>query len=521
MPDCFDLLTEPLIGIRAGSLTLQVTLPEVLARLSGGGLDAYTGQRAHQTDPWHVLTVQLAASILARRPELKHDQPPDDPGFWRDGLFDLADGQASAWRLLEADSTRAAFMQHPLFGASELAEKFRPKAATPDELDIPVTSKNHDLKIARVRTDDVESWLYALVLYQTTSGFFGNGNYGAARMNSGTGSRPVVSVVASMNPSLRFRAELARVCAYRGVVLAKGFGYCARGTVLTWLRPWDRSGHQWTPSQLEPWYAEACRPLRLVATDRGIAALGATSQARQIGPKMPDGGDVGDPWIPINAENKKGRTALTVGPRGWTPALVTSLLFEDGYEASPMQVIPEGSGDLIFTASVLARGQGSTEGFHRLELPIPARVRPRLFQREERGSLGKSAQSLLSDANELRSAVRMALTLLTEGGPDKPDTGAVAVTRWVDSRAARLEQGWSRAFFDHLWRSADEDAEAVRREWRAQLLSLGLATLERALQDMPRPSNRRWRARVRAEGALTAMLRKKGWTFATTQEEFA
>lgn len=520
MPD-LDLLTAPLIGIRTGTQALKVPLPDVLARLASAELDAYTGQRAHQADPWHVLTVQLAASVLARQPDIKPDSPPTNPGFWREGLLDLADGQASAWHLVEPDATTPAFMQHPLIGATELADKFRTKASAPDELDVPVSSKNHDLKIARAQADDAESWLYALVLYQTTSGFFGLGNYGAIRMNSGTGSRPVVSVVASTNPALRFRSELNRVCAMREVVRKKGFGYADRGVVLTWLHGWDRSGHQWMPKQLEPWYVEACRPLRLIATEGVIKALGAISQARQIGPKTPDGGDVGDPWIPINTENKKGRTALTVSARGWTPTLVTKLLFEDGYEPAPLQVIPDGCGDLIFTASVLARGQGSTEGLHRIELPIPARVRPRLFQREERGSLGKSAQSLLSDASELRNAVRLALTVLIEGGPDKVDTGAVAVTRWVDSRVAQLEQGWSGAYFDHLWRSADEDAEAVRRDWRARLLSLGHDTLTRALQDLPTPSNRRWRARVRAESALNAMLRKKGWALATTQEEVA
>lgn len=519
-----DLLTEPLIGIRHGAQAMRVSLPEVLAWLSRGELDAYTGQRAHQSDPWHVFTVQLAASVIARRTDARPDDPPVATSFWREALLELADEQASAWHLVEADLTLPAFLQHPLAGEKELADKFKPKdpkARTPDELDVLVTSKNHDLKIARSRANDPESWLYALLLYQTTSGFFGNGNYGAVRMNSGTGSRPVVSVVPSLHPAMRFRDELRRLCTMREDVLRKGYGYQSRGTALTWLCLWDRAGHQWMPSDLEPWFVEACRPLRLVQRDHGIEALGAVSQARQIGPKSPDGGDVGDPWIPINTENKKGRTALTVGGRGWTPSLVTNLLFEEGYEASPLQNIPNGAGPLCLTASVLARGQGSTEGFHRLALPIPARVRPRLMQREERDQLGKTARTLLRDADELKSAARLALIVLAEGGPDKADLGADAVKRWVDARVAPLEQNWGSAYFEHLWRIADEGAEPVRKAWRGHLLALGRETLRCAMHDLPHPTNRRWRSRVRADATFNASLRKKGWTFETEQEELA
>lgn len=41
---------------------------------------------------------------------------------------------------------------------------FDPKARSPDELDVLVTAKNHDVKMARVGTDTVEAWLFALVV---------------------------------------------------------------------------------------------------------------------------------------------------------------------------------------------------------------------------------------------------------------------------------------------------------------------------------------------------------------------
>jgi CRISPR system Cascade subunit CasA len=61
-----DLLTDPLIGVRTSQGERLVALPELLAALSAGTVEGYTGLRAHQADAWHVFLVQLAASVLAR-----------------------------------------------------------------------------------------------------------------------------------------------------------------------------------------------------------------------------------------------------------------------------------------------------------------------------------------------------------------------------------------------------------------------------------------------------------------------
>lgn len=131
-----DLLRDPLIGIRTSAGAVRVNLPELLAALVGGEVDAYTSLRAHQADPWHVFLVQLAASILARNPAVT--VPPSDPNFWRAGLLELADGVSSAWELQVEDVRQPAFLQHPLASADELShfKPNEPKAHTPDELDV-------------------------------------------------------------------------------------------------------------------------------------------------------------------------------------------------------------------------------------------------------------------------------------------------------------------------------------------------------------------------------------------------
>src|SRR5690606_21628847 len=117
-------------------------------------VEGYTGQRAHQADPWHVFLVQLAASIQARRPS---DMLPTKPDIWRSGLLELSQGVEEAWHLVVEDVTKPAFLQHPWKGWDNETAHFRvktsrgktvldPKATCPDELDVLVTAKNHDVK---------------------------------------------------------------------------------------------------------------------------------------------------------------------------------------------------------------------------------------------------------------------------------------------------------------------------------------------------------------------------------------
>lgn len=505
-----DLIGDPLIGVRTRTGEARLNLPDLLASLAGDEVEAYSGLRAHQADPWHVFLVQIAASILARHPGLK--SPPADAAFWRVGLIDIAEGCASAWELLVEDVTMPAFMQHPLSDPEELRRTFKPKARTPDELDVLVTAKNHDLKRMRAHADDPEAWLFAILCYQTTSGFLGAGNYGIVRMNGGFSSRPFVTLVRDASPAPRFREEVRVVCEMRQATLDGRFGYRKKGIVLTWLEPWDRTNHQYTLKDLEPWFVETARPLRLVTSVTGRLALGATSSARQIGPKTLESGDVGDPWTPINvADTKKGRSALTVSAAGWTADRVAALMFEQDFELTEMQR-PRGSveGNAWFIGSVLVRGQGTTDGFHRFAIPVPATVCAGLLNVHEKQLLGGFAEGLLADAKEVERALRFALLALTEAGPQGEDVRRKTAVRWSDQAAAGWSGQWRDAFFPTLWRAATEDRSAVRAAWHAILVALARSALRDAECRMPLPSARRLRALVNSESRLNGLLRKKG-----------
>lgn len=520
-----DLLTDELIGVRTPESERHVSLPTLYALLAQGAVDGYTGLRAHQADPWHVFLVQVAASIQARRPT---EELPTDPAYWHDGLLDLADGQETAWSLVVEDVTKPAFLQHPWssweaeakdYGAEQKRGvwSYQPKASTPDELDVLITSKNHDVKMSRVDANEAQAWLYALLLYQTTSGFLGAGNYGIVRMNGGFASRPIVAWVRDLHPARRFADEVGALRSLRESTQA-AYGFSARGTVLTWLTCWNREGHQHRLHDLEPWFIEATRPVRLYRTpDGAVIALGATSKARQIGPKNHESGDVGDPWIPLNTEDKKkGRSALTLPAAGFTPDRLTDLLFEQGFELTALQRPHPGNEPGWFVASVLVRGQGTTEGFHRVELPVPPKARMALFSAASRDTLAHFAQSLLTDASGVMAALRTALTVFAEGGPETADFDRDAVKRWVDRTRADFGKRWEASYFPTLWRAVDEDREAVRQGWQHALVQQARELLEEAHTRLPLPSNRRYRAITEAHRAFAGVLRKKGLSVPTS-----
>ncbi|MGE0373339.1 MAG: type I-E CRISPR-associated protein Cse1/CasA [Gammaproteobacteria bacterium] len=504
-----DLLNDPLIGVRTAAGAQQcVTLPGAIAGLLSGDIADFTGLRAHQADPWHVLLVQLAASVMARLPE--GTESPADESFWRAGLLDLADGQAAAWHLVVDDVTLPAFMQHPLAAESGISA-FSPLARQPDELDVLVTAKNHDVKAARVG-DDPEAWLQAVVALQTLSGFLGKGNYGSVRMNGGFGSRCIVSLLTSTDSANRFQEELAVVRSMRDGVLASGIGYRERGVVLTWLTPWSRRTHHHDLATLEPWFVEAVRPLRLRTTEGAVHAWGCTSEARQIGPKAIDSGDVGDPWLPINeTDKKKGRSALTVSGAGWTPQRLSDLLLQQSFELTGLQKPRAGiHGPAWFVCSVLVRGQGTTEGLHRAAVPVPAPVLSLIARPEGRNQLAQGAAKLRDDAAEVQKSLRMALMSLASGGPETVNRDNDALSAWTAVCCEPFTRSWSERYFEALWRLADTPLSTVRSDWQAALIADARRTLRNAETRLPAPSSRRWRARVNALGLLNGSLRKKG-----------
>ena len=193
--DGLNLLTDPLFRVAGEKGIEHLNLPSLLAELGKDTVDYFVGIQGYQHDPFHVFLCYLAGAILARDGAV---EPVQGEEYWRVGLLKLA-GSAGheAWQLFSDDYTRPAFMQAPLAG-----EKRKPSSImdTPDQLDLLLTVKNHDLKKKRAIATQVDTWIYALINLQTVSSYHGSNNYGISRMNGGSGNRAIVELFRNRDP---------------------------------------------------------------------------------------------------------------------------------------------------------------------------------------------------------------------------------------------------------------------------------------------------------------------------------
>lgn len=498
-----NLLTDPLLRVQTPDGSERLSLPGLLAALGRDRVESLPGIQRHQEDAFHVFLCQLASVILARD---GRDDPVQPEDYWREGLRRLA-GEAGddAWTLVVEDLSKPAFMQPPLPASDH--GKLKWLAGSPDALDLLPTSKNHDLKQSRAGAGEADEWIYSLISLQTMSGYFGRGNPGIARMNSGFGNRPIVEVIHSLRMGCRFADAVARLTDHRGNLLAGPWGYQDSGRTLLWSAAWDGKSSL-SLSGLDPNHIEIARRIRLQKCGNRLAASAVPSDSTRIDAKSLNG-LVGDPWLPVDlGQEKKGKKpveakALTVSPNGLTADLLRRLLFADRIELSPLQKpIPGRKGPAWLSVSVLVRGQGTTDGFHERRIEIPEAQQPRLFgARAETDPLPDLAQNMVATAGQLQNRVlKPAVFHLLEGAPEKINFDRDSAQAWWEGFARHYNQSWSDDYFPFLWQTPESfDVDERLDAWRLLLKSHALSVLHDAFAALPRHSGRRWRVRCEAE----------------------
>ena len=306
----FNLLDEPLIRWRcvAHGELYRSSLSELLAAMVANKVRDFPALRPHQRHPWHAFLAQLAAIALHRAGQ---DEPWTEASDWRAALLALTpdDADGAAWCLV-APPERPALLQPPVPG--ERVDDWKNVLRAADELDMLITSKNHDLKAARAYRAEPDDWLFALVSLQTQEGFLGAGNYGVSRMNGGFASRPGVGVAPLGAWGARWIADVQTLLAQRNAI-ADQQGYADDdGHALLWLLPWAGTESLGMAS-LDPLYIEICRRVRLAADGERLMARVTGSKAARIAAKDRNG-ITGDPWTPVDAADDK---ALTVSGAGF------------------------------------------------------------------------------------------------------------------------------------------------------------------------------------------------------------
>lgn len=489
----FSLLTEPLVRYRrAGDgSTIYASLPELFVALAADEVRDYPALRPHQRHPWHAFLVQLAAIALHKAGRTTAFETADE---WRDALLALTPDGA-AWCLVSPPD-RSAFMQapNPIWDATE----WNTVLDAPDELDMLATSKNHDLKGARMRSAKPEDWMFALISLQTQEGGNSGSYKGISRMRDGYGSRAGIGVVPKGGVGSRWRRDV-EVLLHERDDIAANFGLKeSEGVALVWLEAWDGNS-KLSLSALDPLYIEICRRIRLFDGIDGVFARRSKTPVSRIDAEIRKGA-TGDPWIPIDISDVNAE-ALTVQGRGFDYRLMCDILFSGKYAKSIAQVVRALDGDgLVLLAQAVARGQSKTKGYHERKIPIRPKLRSLLLTKQE-PSVALIAGKRVGEIAGLRWLVEKSISVLFNKGirETREKKYAPALIEKSKSSAQPFEKTEDLRFFDDLNEEIEAiDPAAQRLQWQLNLVGRAENTLEMAFVAGPRSSIHRYRSQSAA-----------------------
>ena len=494
-----NLITDPILTLSSGD---RVSLPALLAAMSRGELLGFPALRPHQGPSWHMFLVQVGALALWTS---RHEDLPTDTGSWGASLRSLAPGYAddAPWRLVVEERCKPAFLQAP--DPDGLASN---EVSTPDGLDLLITSRNHDLKQSVAMQAMKEDWIFALVSLQTSEGYGGSGNYGIARMNGGSSSRPMMGLAPTRNLDMSvdfsgwWARDVRRLVRARLAGDESGIGRVG-GPALLWCLDWPQRG-QLDLRDLDPWFIEVCRRVRLIHVEGRVSALRGTSKAARIDAK-PFRGNIGDPWAPVQKTEGKG---FTLGSGDFDYRRLCSLLFSGDWKV-PLLAGPESgeTSDMLLVAEALSRGNSKTEGFKSRVVPVPGSALP-LFSSETAATLSRAQ---MDEIKAFDDALRYALALMAAKGEQPPDRKYYHRAR---PASARFNRAADQQFFPSLWRrfaaiSNGEDAVyEAKHAFLKDLMTLAEAELESALPTIPCATLCRPRAEARARREFRWKLRR-------------
>lgn len=485
-----------------------VSLPEVLAMLAAGNIEDFPALRAHQQMFWHMFLVQLAAIAMHRN---QLTEIPTDPKQWETLLRVLtsAYSQDEPWCLFVDDWNQPAFMQPPVPASIKLKKVL----STPDDLDLLITSRNHDLKQSICGDNTVEDWVFALISLQTGEGYGGAGNQGIARMNGGSSSRSLFGLSPQENhkrqsvlhPSRWFQRDLSVLSSTRDSSHCLDFAK-EDGLALVWLSPWPESAQVQT-KELDQWFIEICRRVRIeYQADRFIAKQG-TSKATRLNAKHLNG-SLGDPWQPVHVADNK---SFTLGDEGeFNYRKLTELLLSGDWE-TPLLARPvtADADHLNLIAMALARGNSKTGGYKYRLLPISGKTIKSLGPRQK--EVYELAQLLIQSVNAFDKALAESLVLaIADGDKEKKNKEHYKYTKL---HRDRLDQFADSIFFPHLWLCVDgKDGSGGFEEhsfqFKTALWKKTQNIFEYALSEIPCSSFYRPRAEAKAHSLFMYRIRK-------------
>ena len=511
-----NLLTESLIRYdNSAGNRVKASLSEMYEALMSDSVDAFPALRPHQRHACHAFLVQLGAMAMHRA---GMDEPPTEATEWAGLIRGLTPDSPDdePWHMVVEDITRPAFMQPPA-RSQERAEDYKNSVYTPDELDMLVTSKDHDLKSAVAQRAGIDDWIFALITLQTMEGFGGAGNYGISRMNGGLGNRPAFALApADGGLGAHVRRDTLALLECRPETLRQNTHYPEDdGMTLLWTLPWDgTTGEALQLGNLDPFYIEICRRVRLRIDDDGsIYGIRTTSKAARIDAKSLNG-VTGDPWAPTDFRDKKGAKVLTLPAGGFHYRRVKDYLTSGDYE-SPELLRPTAaeaqSGDnMQLVARAMVRGQGKTEGYYERAILIRSKLKSAMLRRTADDDLAAIAQRRVEDVARVQRILSHAIQVFAaRGEPDRVNAEHRSLARpWLDWLDAMVDDRFFEALQDEFEADDEDTRKAVRDSWLMDgVVEPARGLLLDATESLPCPAIHRYKAQVNAQGLFEGRLR--------------
>ena len=511
-----NLIDDPLVNVRLTDGRVEVlSLPAVYASMVADRVAAFPALRGHQRHAWHAFLAQLGVVAMHRA---GRSTPPDTASEWCALLRGLTPTFPSdePWHLIVERLDQPAFMQCP---APEGIEDYSGCKRTPDDLDLLITSKNHERKASIAVRSGPDDWVFALIDLQTMAGFMGRGNYGIVRMNGGFSARSCLGfstagrgagahLVHDMRGMLTARAGLSDQYAFEPDT----------GLALLWTEPWEGTDSL-DLNRLDPYFLEICRRVRLQRDGSGTVARVARSVCPRIA-RVPNG-DSGDFWTPVSVHERK---ALTVSASGFRYDLLARLLLASKTFILPpaMRVEPAASSRWRLVARGVAGGQGKTEGYHeRTDIDFAPETVAALLGGEGCDLLAALAEAQMEEIADVRTALCFAVAVAAAGGRALTPE---ALTERDRSRAApyarRLDavaNAWFFGALDARFRALAVDRPTAAQYGRAferGVIDAAVSLLDEALTGVRCSTVLRWRAHARAQRAFWGMLRRGDSQFA-------
>ncbi len=510
-----NILTDAAIRVKHsnGAIT-KLTLPRVYSALMTDDIASFPALRPHQRHAWTSFLVQLGAIAMHKDERL---ELPTTTGQWLQIIRNLTQEKYpndEPWHLVVNNITKPAFMQPPA-SSTEREKDYKTVIATPDELDMLVTAKNHDLKASVGAQGDVDDWIFALITLQTMDGNPGR-NPGIARMNGAYGNRPAFSLAPMGGIGAQVKRDMTLLLEHR-TALTREYPMTEDGIGLLWTHEWDGTRIEaLTLDNLDPLFIEICRLIRL-RNDDGIYAIKATAKYTRIEAKAMKG-IVGDPWTPVNRKENK---ALTLGLGGFTYKRIAEYLMDWEHPVLLKQTGDErrSSDDMTLVARAMVRGQGKSEGYYERIIPIRHKMKSAMMRRESTQELGNIAKARIDDVAKVQRILRHAVSVFAAGGADSiADEHRARANPWAN----RLDEIVDATFFDDLQAEFGKDEserQAIRDKWLRNdeddngVINHARKILREAEDSIPCNEMRRYKARTRAEGVFEGRIRNSNGGF--------